>query len=469
MSKTEQVKIGLETHLQLNTESKLFCSCSNSSSEEPNSNVCEICLGMPGSKPAINQKAIDFSLKAALALDCGVNQRFHFSRKTYFYPDMSKDYQITQYELPVGLEGKVKLDDEHIRIRRVHLEEDPAKLIHKGESISESDYTLIDYNRAGVPLIEVVTEPDLSSPEQARELINTLVQIFEYLGIYDSHSDLTIRTDANISIQGGTRVEVKNITGSKALEKALRYELRRQRNLKNDGREIERETRSYDQSQEITFSMRKKEEEKDYGYIFEPDLSGFKVDQDKLNELKKEIPQLPHERLNKFVDEFGVDEELAESLVTDLNLSKAFESVRDEVGTDLAASWFSGPIKKTLNYHGINFSESGLKEEWLVEILKKLKQGELSDRSAELVVREIVEDPRKPQKIIEENDLARADQSESQKIIKEVLDDNQDALEDLKKGKEEAINFLVGQVMQESQGKVDPKEAREVIMDSVEN
>ena len=468
MSKEKGVKIGLETHVQLDTDSKLFCSCSNSPSEVPNTNVCEICLGMPGSKPSVNKKAINYSLKAAISLGCEVNTNFFFSRKTYFYPDMSKDYQITQYEIPMGEDGEIELDGRTIGIKRVHLEEDPAKLVHKGGTISESKYTLVDYNRSGTPLIEVVTKPDLKSPKEARKFLQKLTRILEYLKIYDLSSELTIRTDANISLEGGARVEVKNITGTKAIERALSYEIRRHKNLKERGREVERETRSYDQERQVTTPLRKKEAEEDYGYIFEPDLSGFEYKGKDIERMKEEIPELPDQKLERFVEEYGLKEEIAKSLITDLELGKAFEEVVEEIDPDTASSWFTDHLKKTLNYHGISFSRSGIKTEWIIDLLEELKDDKISERSAEKVTREMVEKKKPPMEIIEEKGLERTQKSELSTMVSQVLKENPDAVEDWNQGKDEAINFLVGKVMQKSKGQADPKETRELILQELE-
>ncbi|MFB6099879.1 MAG: Asp-tRNA(Asn)/Glu-tRNA(Gln) amidotransferase subunit GatB, partial [Candidatus Nanohalobium sp.] len=278
MSNSEtDVMIGLETHVQLDTNTKLFCGCPNKEAEETNTHVCETCLGHPGSKPRLNRKVLRQAVKTSQALQCDINEDIFFSRKTYFYPDMSKSYQITQYEVPVGEDGEieVKVGDERkdIGITRLHIEEDPAKMKHVGGDIGDSEYTKVDYNRAGTPLLEIVTEPDFESPKEARAYLQQLAQMLEYLKIYFSESDYSIKSDANISIDGGQRVEVKNITGTAGIEKALSYEISRQKQLKKRGREVEQQTRNYDANQEITEMMREKETEKDYGYIFDPDLT----------------------------------------------------------------------------------------------------------------------------------------------------------------------------------------------------
>ncbi len=466
------VTIGLETHVQLDTDTKLFCGCSADLGDDPNTHTCEICLGMPGSKPRTNRRVIEYAAKAAMALNCPINDEVRFSRKTYFYPDMAKNFQITQYEIPIGGRGQVRTrlrgQEKEIGIKRVHIEEDPARIVHKGGDIASSDYTLIDYNRAGMPLIEVVTEPDFNSPEEARAFLQKLTQILEYLGVYDPASDLSIKSDANISIDGGERVEVKNITGTKGIEQALKYEITRQRNLKKRGQDIERETRSYSSSQEITTSLRQKEMEEEYGYIFEPDLTKISVDADQKDEIRETIPELPDEKFDRFRKEYGLEDELVESLVTDPELAEAFEELAGDHDTDLVAAWLTGELKKTLNYNGIAYSRSGLQTAWLDHIIGLLEDNEISDRNAEMLLRELIEDPRDPQEVIEQQDLLQAEEDEIKEIVTAVLEDHEDAVQDYRDGKEDAINFLVGQIMQESNGKADPKEARQMLMEELE-
>ncbi len=473
MSEDKGVKIGLETHIQLDTNSKLFCGCSAELSEEPNKHTCDTCLGMPGSKPRTNEKVIEYALRASLALECEIKDEVRFSRKTYFYPDMSKNFQITQHEIPVGVEGelKTKLGDEkkNIRIKRLHIEEDPAKINHKGGDITSSDYTLLDYNRAGIPLIEIVTKPDFSAPEEARKFLQKLTKIMEYLGIYDPSSDLSIKSDANISIEGGERVEVKNITGTKGIEKALNYEITRQKNLKKRGRDIKRETRSYNSAQEITNSMRQKESEAGYGYILEPDLTKLDIEREEVESIEKELPELPDEKLERFVRDYELPEEIAESLITEKELAEDFEELVVDHDSSITANWMTKELKKTLNYNGISYRESGLEKDWISYIIGLLEEDKITDRNAEKVIRETVEKSVDPEKIVEREDLLKAESSEIETTVTEVIEANQNAVEDYRSGEEGAINYLVGQVMKRSNGKADPRETRELIEKELEN
>jgi aspartyl-tRNA(Asn)/glutamyl-tRNA(Gln) amidotransferase subunit B len=476
MSDSEtEVMIGLETHVQLDTETKLFCGCPNREAEAPNTHVCETCLGHPGSKPRLNRKVLKQAVKTSQALQCDVNEDVFFSRKTYFYPDMSKNFQITQYEIPVGEHGEfeVKIGDERkdIGITRLHIEEDPAKMRHVGGGIGDSKYTKVDYNRAGTPLLEIVTDPDFSSPKEARAYLQQLAQMLEYLKIYFPESDYSIKSDANISIDGGQRVEVKNITGTAGIEKALSYEISRQKQLKKRGREVTQQTRNYDASQEITEMMREKEEEKDYGYIFDPDLTRQELDQKFREKMREQIPELPHEKFDRFKEQYGIKDKLVESLVADPKLADDFESLVIEQGynSNLVASWMAGELRKVLNYNDVSYSASGIDMWTLDQLFKMLEEERISDRNGEILLRKAHENPElEAPSIVAKFDLEKAEEDEISEAVEEAIEENPEAVEDFESGEEEAVNFLVGQVMQLSQGKADPKSAREKILENLE-
>ena len=465
------VMIGLETHVQLDTNSKLFCGCPNNKDEDPNENVCETCLGMPGSKPRINEKVLNQALKTSLALECGINEEYFFSRKTYFYPDMSKNYQITQFELPIGEDGtfEVKVEDQafEVGITRLHVEEDPAKLIHEGGSVKKSDYTKVDYNRAGTPLLEIVTEPDFERPEQARAYLQQLSQMLEYLGVYDPESDYAIKSDANISIEGGERIEVKNITGTSDIEKALNYEISRQKQMKKRDKEITQETRSYNAGMGATEKMREKETEEDYGYIFDPDLTRQENNRRDIERAENEIPELPKEKLKRYMSK-GLKPKMAEALVSDPEISSLFEDLEKKFEPVQVASLLTGDLKKVLNYNEVSYSESGLKQKWLKYLLELMDEEKISDRNAEELLRNAVENPRPFKKIVEEEDLLKSGEDETVQVVDNVIKDEQDAVEDFHSGDEEALNYLVGQVMAMSGGKADPKTARQLLKESLE-
>ncbi|MDY6778188.1 MAG: Asp-tRNA(Asn)/Glu-tRNA(Gln) amidotransferase subunit GatB [Candidatus Nanohaloarchaea archaeon] len=497
----EGVKIGLETHVQLDTDTKLFCGCTASIEGEPNTHTCEICLGMPGSKPRTNSLVVDYALKACLALNCDVNEAVRFSRKTYFYPDMAKNFQITQYELPVGEDGTVRTrlqgEEQEIGIRRIHIEEDPARLVHKGGDIASADYTLVDYNRAGIPLLEVVTEPDFESPSEARAFLQKLTRIMEYLGIYDPSSDLSIKSDANISLEGGARVEVKNITGTRGIEQALKYEITRQRNLRKRGREVERETRAYSSAQEITTSLREKEMEEDYGYIFEPDLTVIDVGEEQKERMASQLPELPDQKFDRFREEYGLSPKLVEALITDPRLAEDFERLAAEFDQEMVASWMTDELKETLHFNDVDYASicgDGDLVEGLAYLFERVGSDELSDRTAELLLRGLVDalmrreglgktredadlvrfdlDDAEVEEtldaVIDDRDLSKSGGAEIADTVDTVVEEHPDAVDDYREGKDEAINFLVGQVMQRTGGTADPKQARELVRDRLD-
>jgi len=467
-----EVKIGLETHVQLDTDTKLFCGCPNKEAEEPNTHVCKTCLGHPGSKPRLNEEVVNQAIEASEALDCDVNEDIFFSRKTYFYPDMSKNYQITQYEIPVGESGvkEIKVGDEkkEVGITRLHIEEDPAKMKHVGGDISDSNYTKVDYNRAGTPLLEIVTDPDFKSPREARAYLQQLAQMLQYLDLYHPESSYAIKSDANISIDGGDRVEVKNITGTSEVEKALNYEISRQKQLKKRGREVTQQTRNFNSGTGATEAMREKETEADYGYIFDPDLTRQDLDEELQEEIRDSLPELPHEKFERFTEEYGLKDKLVESLVTESELADDFEELAERFDSDLVASWMTGDLKKVLNYNELTYRESPLEFDWIEYMLGLIDEDKISDRNAEMLLRKVVEEEKEPEEVVEEEDLLKAEDDEISEFVESAIEENPDAVEDYESGEEEAINFLVGQVMQKSQGKADPKTAREKILEHLE-
>ncbi len=462
-----KVKIGLETHVQLNTQSKLFCGCRNpvGIAEEiaPNSLTCPTCLGLPGSKPVANEEAVRMAIKVALALRCRIQGEILFSRKTYFYPDMSKNFQITQYEIPLAMESSIMMGGKRIRIKRLHIEEDPARLVHvEGAG---GGYTLADYNRAGIPLIEIVTEPDFESPAEARAYLQKLVTMLEYLGVYDSASKAVLKSDANISLEWGERIEVKNITGTKEIEEALNYEIVRQKNTIKRGQTVSRETRSWDPSLKITQRLREKEEEEDYGYIADTDLSIIEIKEAMISRIKKSIPELPEERYRRFIRQYRVSEKSAESLVSEKDTADLFEELAKKIDAKIAAGWVSGYLKKTLNWHGISFRQSGIRKEWMERLLKLFQEGKITDRGAETVIRKMAEEKVQPKEVIKKYGFERVEVDKDIKNkIKTILDKNKKAAEDYRSGEEKALHFLVGLVIKETGGKLDANDARRLIL-----
>ncbi|MBW6451919.1 MAG: Asp-tRNA(Asn)/Glu-tRNA(Gln) amidotransferase subunit GatB [DPANN group archaeon] len=472
------VMIGLETHIQLKSESKMFCSCGNPISSkktelEPNTLTCPTCLGLPGSKPSVNKTIIDSAIKAALALNCKIAGEIYFSRKTYFYPDMNKNYQITQYEIPLAEAGYVMIDiadkKKKIRINRLHIEEDPGKLIHINDAGKQ--YTLVDYNRAGTPLIEVVTEPDFDSPESARNYLQKLGQIMEYLGIYDFTSDASMRSDGNISttIDGkmGQRVEIKNITGTKFVEKALKYEEIRQKNVIRRGGTITLESRMWNAKLNITKESREKETESDYGYIFEPDLTKITITKKQIEDIKKSLPELPEERLKRIVKEYKINEKTAESIVSEKAIADLFEEISDKIDVKIAAAWLSGQLKKTLNWNNIKFANSGLKKEWIITLFTDFNNKKYTDHTTEQILRKMVEIKKDPNTVAKELGLNLETKMDLNKIAKDIISKNEKAVEDYKNGNYKSINFLVGQIIRETKGQTDAKTAKDKILELI--
>src|SRR3989338_3642872 len=365
------IVIGLEIHIQLNTVTKLFCSCPTQGSEEPNSRVCPTCLGHPGSKPVVNKKAIEYALKLALATKSKIAPELIFSRKSYFYPDMAKNYKISQYEIPLAVKGKIKLAaGKEINLTRIHMEEDPAALVHPA-GMEKSPYVLVDYNRSGNPLVEVVTEPDMISAEEARDFMKQLITILEYLEIFDINNCI-IKADANISTKesGYARVEVKNITGFKEIERALNYEVARQQQESKDKRKIAPETRAWDSERGTTSSLRAKETEEEYGYIIDPDLVPIILSPGFISGIKRNMPELAHEKLAKFQEKHGLSEEMAKIISKDRPLAEMFEAVSAAVNPELAAKWIRRELPRVLNFAKKKLEETGIQERHLVDLLK---------------------------------------------------------------------------------------------------
>jgi len=457
------VIIGLEVHCQLNTKTKLFCGCSTDYREDgPNTHVCPICLGLPGSLPRINKKAVEFALLVAQALNCEIPEESEFARKNYFYPDLPKGFQITQYDRPLAVRGTVEIEgddgvERNIRITRVHLEEDPGRLVHVG-SPDHPRYSLVDYNRSGVPLIEIVTEPDLRSPKEARRFLNILRATLEYLSVFDGEREGSLRVDANISLAGNERAEVKNISSYKGVEKALTYEITRQRSLVRRGQRIERETRHFQEARGVTTSARSKEMEHDYRYFPEPDLRPMRV-----REWTRTLalPELPAARRARCIRQYGISLDHARTLTGDLRLADFYEKVAMEDPL-LAATWVADTLQGELNYRDLGLGS--FSSDHFIELLQMLRKKEITDRAGIEVLRVMLdtcvraEAVERPKAIVERLGLGKAAGSQFAQILQEVVQEQPQAVQDYRSGKPAALNFLVGQAMKKTRGKADPKE-----------
>jgi len=463
------IVIGLECHIQLNTASKLFCSCPTQEEGLPNSRCCPVCLGLPGSKPVVNKKAIDSAIKLALATKSKVVNQLIFSRKSYFYPDMAKNFQISQYEIPLCTNGELKLKSgKKIDIKRIHLEEDPAALVHPG-SIQNSAYVLVDYNRSGNPLVEVVTEPELTSPEEARDFMNQLIKVLQYLEIFNIETCI-LKADANISLResGYQRVEVKNITGFKEIEKALFYEVERQKKLIKEKKKIEQETRAWDSGKAITFSLRTKETEEDYGYIIETDLVPIELTKKWLDEIKETIPELAQEKIKKFISKHKINKLDAEVIAQEKLLAELFEKVAAEVNPELAAKWLRRELMRVLHYNKKQLHELEIDENHLIDLLRLVEKKQITDNVAKKILEKLIENPFNVNDYVKKEKLGKlSDSGEIEKICLETIKENPEAVSDYKKGEAKALNFIVGQVMRKTKGKADAETVRRIVEEMV--
>ncbi|MCM8798710.1 MAG: Asp-tRNA(Asn)/Glu-tRNA(Gln) amidotransferase subunit GatB [Candidatus Omnitrophica bacterium] len=462
--------IGLEVHLQLKTKTKAFCGCANYFGEKPNTLVCPVCLGLPGSLPVLNQKALEYALKVALALNCKINRVFKFDRKNYYYPDLPKNYQISQYDLPLSQNGYIDIESEgkskQIGIRRVHLEEDAGKLIHT------ENYSLVDYNRAGVPLLEIVTEPEINSPQEAYAYLTTLKSILEYLEVSDCDMEKgSLRCDANISLRIGkseklgVKTELKNMNSFKAVRDALNFEIKRQREILESGGEIVQETRLWDAEKEITTSMRSKEEAHDYRYFPDPDLVIFTAEEEFLESMRKTIPELPRKRSLRFQQEYKLSPYDAGVLTQSKALADYFETcIKLYPHPKEISNWLTTEIFAYLNEKKISFESLNLEAEKFIRLLKLLELKQINRNTAKEVLRVMLETGRDADTIVREKNLFLISSSaDIDNIVEEVIRTNPGPVNDYLKGKENALMFLVGQVMKQTQGKAEPLKVQEVL------
>ncbi|MHC1582698.1 MAG: Asp-tRNA(Asn)/Glu-tRNA(Gln) amidotransferase subunit GatB [Candidatus Syntropharchaeia archaeon] len=462
----DEVRIGLECHVQLNKlNSKLFCGCSTRYHDlEPNTNTCPICLGLPGALPSVNRRAVEFAIKVALALNCEIQNETLFYRKNYYYPDLPKGFQISQYDYPLAVGGFVTIDGERkIRIKRVHMEEDPGRLSYKG-TIHTAKYSLVDYNRSGVPLLEIVTEPDLHSPKEARQFLNKIRSILEYLDVFDGDLEGAMRVDANISIAGGQRTEVKNISSYKGVEKALLFEITRQKNLLRRGISVKQETRHYDEVRNITISLRTKEEEQDYRYFPEPDLVPMRVS-DWVDGIRETLPELPDARRERFISQYGISNEHAKALTAEIALADFYERVASEIDPILSAAWIADVLKGELNYRDISIRH--FSPEDMIEILKLLQAEKITDRGAVEIIRTILDEGGTPEEIVRRKNLMKVEEDIVEKAVREVVKECTKAVDDYQSGKKEAIHYLVGQVMRKTRGRADPERVNILLRESL--
>jgi aspartyl-tRNA(Asn)/glutamyl-tRNA(Gln) amidotransferase subunit B len=492
------VVIGLEVHVQLETDTKIFCGCATEQAEEPNTHTCPVCLGLPGALPVLNEGAVEAAVKVGKAIDADIPEETTFHRKNYYYPDLPKNFQITQYDAPICQDGVLEFAHESDRravgIRRAHLEEDPGSIKHVREgnesleartcSIDRADYTLVDYNRAGTPLMEIVTKPDFRDPAEVRAFLEKLEEVLEYLGVFDPTRDGSLRIDANLSVvdaeeidadgeiddavlEDANRTEVKNISSHKGAEQALSFEASRQKKLIQSGREVEQETRHFNETHGNTVGMRSKEEEKDYRYFREADLPPLQVS-DWKDEI--EIPELPDARRERFRAEFGLSEEAASKLTSTKQVADFYEELAAEYDADLVATWVADNLLGELNYRDMEITDIEGRLDEVTRLVELVAEEEITAKNArETVLRDMLDEGDDPDSIVDREGLGKTSGDEVQQAVEAAIEENPDAVEDFHEGEGGAINFLVGQVMQKTGGSADPGEVNGLLREELES
>jgi len=483
MSRGYEVVIGLEVHTELKTASKIFCCSSTEFGGDPNTHICPVCTGLPGVLPVLNKKVLEFAIKTGLALNCQIAEFSKFDRKNYYYPDLPKNYQISQYDLPIAEHGhlEITVNGEHKRIgiTRVHMEEDAGKLVHAGTTMATAKYSLADYNRTGVPLCEIVSEPDLRSPEEARIYLEKLKAILQYCDVSDCKMEEgSLRCDANISVRPvgqkefGTRTELKNMNSFRALQRALEYEVERQIEVLEDGGRVIQETRTWDEAKGITLSMRSKEQAHDYRYFPDPDLVPMVIGKDWVEQIRATLPELPDARKERYMREYDLPEYDAEVITGSKALSDYFDqALKLTANAKGLSNWVMGELLKYINATGMEVDDDKfpVPPANLAELVDLIDKGTISGKIAKDVFREMQESGKKPAAIVEEKGLVQiTDEGAIATIVDEVLAANPQSVEDFRNGKDRAIGFLVGQVMKASKGKANPEMVNKLLREKMQ-
>ncbi len=476
MNEKYEAVIGLEVHAQLLTDTKIFCGCSTKFGSAPNTNVCPVCLGQPGVLPVLNKKVVEYTVLMGLATNCTVNRKSIFARKHYFYPDLPKNYQISQYEEPICEYGHITIDlkdgtKKKIGITRIHMEEDAGKSIH------DQDFdTLIDLNRTGTPLMEIVSEPDIRTPEEAYLYLTKLKQILTYLGICDGNMEEgSLRCDANISVRlkgetkFGTKTEVKNMNSFRNVERALAFEIERQIDLLEDGKEIIQQTLLWDADSNVAQPMRSKEEAHDYRYFPDPDLMPVVIEDKMLDEIKKQMPELPDAKKNRFIEKFALPSYDAEILTSSRELADYYEKILTVTSDYKSASnWVMTEVLKVVNEEKIDITDFPVSPENLGKLIELINNKTISGKIAKDVFTEMLKSNRDPETIVKEKNLVQiTDSSEIESIVEKILSNNQKQVEEFLSGKEKVLGFLVGQIMRETKGKANPQIVNDILRDKL--
>ena len=472
-----EIVIGLEVHSELSTKTKIFCSCSTEFGGSPNSHTCPVCMAMPGTLPVLNEKVVEYAVRAGLATNCEISRNSKNDRKNYFYPDLPKSYQISQFDKPLCEHGYVEIEDDEgktkkIGITRIHIEEDAGKLNHN----EFGGGSLVDLNRAGVPLIEIVSEPDLRSAGEADRYLKKLKSILEYIEVSDCKmQEGSFRADVNVSVRKkgetkfGTRTEMKNMNSFRAITRAIEYEMNRQIDVIEDGGKIEQETLRWDDVSGKTFSMRDKEDAQDYRYFPEPDLVAIRLSEEYINNIKNTLPEMPESRKARYMEEFKLSEKDAKLLTSSKYLSNMFEEAEKICGNAKAvANWLLSDISRILNEKELEPDNIPFKAEYLAKLVELIDKGTISSAIGKKVVEELFENSRDPEEIIKEKGWIQiSDEGAIKEVVEKILANNPQSVADYKAGKDRALGFLVGQAMKETKGKANPQMLNKMFIESL--
>lgn len=468
-----EIVMGLEVHTELATKTKIFCGCSTEFGGEPNTHVCEICSGMPGTLPLLNRRVVEFAIRTGIATNCTITQNNKFDRKNYFYPDLPKAYQISQLYLPICRNGYIEVntkdgEKKKIGIHEIHMEEDAGKLIHD----EFEDCTLVDYNRCGVPLLEIVSEPDFRSAEEVIDYLEKLRAILQYTGVSDCKmQEGSLRADVNLSVRPkgqkefGTRTEMKNLNSFHAIERAIAYEAQRQIELIEDGEKVVQETRRWDDNKGYSYAMRSKEDAQDYKYFPEPDLPPIEISDEQIEEIKSTMPELPAEKRQRYINELGLPEYDTGIITGDIYLVRFFEKTLEKCNSPKdVANWIMGEVMKLLNDSATLTENNPLKPEDLATVINMVKSDKINRGTGKKVLEKVFTDSVDPEKYVEENNLAQVtDVSALRPIIEQVISDNEKSVSEYKAGKTQAMGYIMGQAMRALKGKAPAQEVQKIL------
>jgi len=475
-----EIVIGLEVHAELKTQTKIFCACSTAFGAEPNTQTCPVCAGFPGMLPVLNEKVVELAIKTGLALHSEIPELCKFDRKNYFYPDSPKAYQISQFDLPVCVGGYVDIDvngqKKRVGITRAHMEEDAGKLVHQGD-ITTTPFSLVDLNRCGVPLLEIVSEPDMRSSQEARAYMEKLRSMLLFAGVSDCKmQEGSLRCDANVSIRPwgqkefGTRTEIKNLNSFRALERAIEYEANRQKEALEDGEEIIQETRTWDEEKQLTRSMRSKEEAHDYRYFPEPDLPPLNISREWVQEIRVQMPEMPEQAQNRLVQEYGLPEYDAGLLtLTPETLFFFDQCLKEYPDAKTVSNWMMGELGRLLNQNNLEIGECNIKPTHLVQMLKAIEDGSISGKMAKAIFEEMFASGKSPALIIKEKGLVQiSDEGTLLPVIEDIVKANPRVVDDYKNGKDKALGFFIGQIMKSTRGQANPALVNKLLKETLD-